>query len=85
MSDMQWAAVSTQSGMISDPPQNCFHSPELDWYASSACHGHELCGASVPPTIRVSGLMPHTGITETRIRAAVTNNNRTEIQVAAQL
>lgn len=44
---MQCVAVTTQSGSIKEPPQNCV--PLLS--SSIACQGQLLIGAIVPPTI----------------------------------
>lgn len=45
---MQCVAVTTQSGSIKEPPQNCL--PLLS--CNIACQGQLLTGAIVPPTIR---------------------------------
>ena len=66
MSTTQCAAVTTHSGVMSDPPQNCFHFPELVLYVNMACQGHVLGVASVPPTIRTLDFLPHSGTSRRR-------------------
>ena len=50
----QCAAVKTQEGSISEPPQNCL----LELVINMTCHGQLFLGASVPPTMRVLGRDP---------------------------
>ena len=51
----QWAAVTTQSGLIRDPPQMC-----RPFTLREICHGHEWGWASTPPTTRApAGREPH--------------------------
>ena len=55
----QWAAESTQSAAMMEPPHTC---PLLPCWMST-CHGHAPSTASLPPTMRFShnaGAQPHT-------------------------
>ena len=60
----QCVAVSTHSGLINEPPQNCRPSR----VRSNACQGQELMGASVPPTISVETLGRIPQIAERRMK-----------------
>ena len=50
----QCAAVKTQEGSISEPPQNCL----FELFINITCHGQLFIAASVPPTMRVLGRDP---------------------------
>ena len=65
----QWEAVRTHWGAIRVPPQKL----QPRGLRSMACHGQSPGRAFVPPTIRVSGFMPHAPITKNKVQIRTPN------------